>query len=367
MQLLLVMCVVYGEWCACRAFPFPLCPFLRMIRAALLQTGTGLNSVHAFGNRRPLICGADGQRCPSLPSVCSQIDAWAAATADGKHRREAVVRLRLGAASWRPLMCILQCERGMYIPEASLCKGDLHGTVGRGGWFQDRPLWAAPGDLRFLCEMHWPSYPQSSPTHPHTSQSALTLPVFPLLGVWPADCPRAFVPLCVGFGFASSLTFVAAIEGGWIGTAASNHCWNISWIACFQPDASLIYNNPEINTYSGPVQDSGPYNQCCHLLPWALDLLHTSLFWHCVKLVNSATTAPSLCLRSCASRIDFYDAGREFLMHIMRRGQRSKSDTVRATPPLHKLIIQANRQAAIQSSLCLHLHCSLALWAVVRD
>lgn len=128
--------------------------FLGMIRAAPLQTGTRLNLVHAFGNRRPLIRGADGQRCPSLPSVCSQIDACAAAMlrswTDGKHWGEAVVGLRLWTASWRSVMCILQCVRGMCIPEASLCKGDLHGTVGRGGWFQDRPLWAAPGDLRFL-------------------------------------------------------------------------------------------------------------------------------------------------------------------------------------------------------------------------
>lgn len=113
------------------------------------------------------------------------------------------------------------------------------------------------------------------------------------------------------------------------------------------------------------MQDSGPYRSetsaviCCP----AQDLLHTSLFWHCVKLLNSATTAPSLCLLSCASRIDFYDAGREFLMHIMRRGQCSKSDTVRATPPLHKLIIQANRQeqsrAVFAYIYIVDLHCGL--------
>lgn len=43
----------------------------------LLQIGTLLNLVQEFGNRRPLICGASGQKCPSLLClfVCSQIDA----------------------------------------------------------------------------------------------------------------------------------------------------------------------------------------------------------------------------------------------------------------------------------------------------
>lgn len=105
--------------------------FLGMVRAAPLQTGTRLNSVHAFGNRRPLICGADGQRCPSLPSVCSQIDACAAAMphsrTDGKHSR-------CGFASANDLLAFTNvyftmCERNVH----SLCKIDLHGTVGRDG------------------------------------------------------------------------------------------------------------------------------------------------------------------------------------------------------------------------------------------
>lgn len=146
--------------------------------------------------------------------------------------------------------------RGMYIPGASLCKGDLHGTVGRGGWFQDRPLWAAPGDLRFLRETHWPPYPQGWQTHPHTSQRALTLPVFPLSGVLPADCPHAFVPLCIGPGFASSLTFagysIAVEDGGWIRTAANCLFSGLSW--------PLICNNHGITTCSGPVHNSGPHS-----------------------------------------------------------------------------------------------------------
>lgn len=37
---------------------------------ALLQIVTLLNMVREFGNKRPLICGAGGQRCPSLLSAC---------------------------------------------------------------------------------------------------------------------------------------------------------------------------------------------------------------------------------------------------------------------------------------------------------
>lgn len=45
------------------------------------QIGTLLNLVQEFGNRRPLICSASGQRCPSLLClfVCSQIDACVSA------------------------------------------------------------------------------------------------------------------------------------------------------------------------------------------------------------------------------------------------------------------------------------------------
>lgn len=94
-----------------------------------MQIGTRLNSVHAFGNRRPLIRGADGQRCPSLPSVCAQIDACAVAMprsqTDGKHSRR-------GSASVNDLPAfagVYLCERNAH----SLCKGDLHGTVGQDG------------------------------------------------------------------------------------------------------------------------------------------------------------------------------------------------------------------------------------------
>lgn len=47
----------------------------------LLQIGTLLNLVQEFGNRRPLICDASGQRCPSLLClfVCCQTDACIAA------------------------------------------------------------------------------------------------------------------------------------------------------------------------------------------------------------------------------------------------------------------------------------------------
>lgn len=160
-----------------QGFPFSPCRFLGMVRAAPLQTSTCLNSVHAFGNRRPLIRGADGQRCPSLPSVCSQIDACATAMpcsrTDGKHSR-------CGLASVNDLLAFTNayftmCERNVH----SLCKGDLHGTAGRDGWFRDRLLWGAPCDLLFFCETCWPLYPQSSQTHPHTSQVRSRYQSFP--------------------------------------------------------------------------------------------------------------------------------------------------------------------------------------------
>lgn len=52
-------------------------------------------------------------------------------------------------------------------------------------------------------------------------------------------------------------------------------------------------------------------------------------------------------------------------MHIMRRGQWSKSDTVRAQ--LHKLIIQTNRQAEIHTSLHLNLCGRLALGSIIIE
>lgn len=94
----------------------------------MVQTGTRLNWVHAFGNRRPLICGADGQRCPSLPSVCFQKDACAAANrTDGKHSRRGSGSLNECLAFAN--VCFTVCERNVH----SLCKDNLHRTVGGDG------------------------------------------------------------------------------------------------------------------------------------------------------------------------------------------------------------------------------------------
>lgn len=61
--------------------------------SVLLEIGTLLNLVQEFGNRRPLICSAGGQRCPSLLClfVCFQIDACVFAALYRFQQRQAEV------------------------------------------------------------------------------------------------------------------------------------------------------------------------------------------------------------------------------------------------------------------------------------
>lgn len=150
------------------------------------QIGTLLNLVQEFGNRRPLICGAGGQRCPSLLClfVCSQIDACVSAAlylfrhcrterAGTKPAWISVIlpMICVWSTSRCRLMslCVVQRVRGLYIPEASLCRGDLHRMEmeqpveaghSRIGPFE--LLWA---DLCFLCWTCWPPWEIHAQTH----------------------------------------------------------------------------------------------------------------------------------------------------------------------------------------------------------
>lgn len=157
-----------------QGFPSSPCWFLGTDGAALLHTGTRLNSPHAFGNRRPLIGGADGQRCPSPPSVCSQIDACATATlrgpTDGKHGRPGV-RWCVFWQTWE--------ERAR--------EGDRHATVGTAGSGIDS-FERLACDGRFLCETLL-----THGAHQHTPllKCTLTLPVYP-----PLRHPTSWLPTC---------------------------------------------------------------------------------------------------------------------------------------------------------------------------
>lgn len=89
----------------------------------------------------------------------------------------------------------VQRVMGLYIPEASLCGGDLHRMEmeqpveaghSRIGPFE--PLWADLCFLRWTC---WPPYKHTQTHTPFTKHAQLA--GHSLSGIPPADCPCAFV------------------------------------------------------------------------------------------------------------------------------------------------------------------------------